>query len=58
MFTMKRKLNVKNCFLALVYLLSILCWGWLIASYLDVILHNTTTCVYQDWNIFKILFFK
>lgn len=29
---------------------------WVLASWVDVILHNTTTFQYATWNLFKILF--
>lgn len=29
---------------------------WVLASWADVILHNTTTFEYATWNLFKILF--
>lgn len=28
---------------------------WLFASWLDVVLHNTTTCTYAFWNVFRII---
>ena len=29
---------------------------WVLASWVDVVLHNTTTFQYASWNLFKILF--
>lgn len=29
---------------------------WVLASWADVVLHNTTTFQYASWNLFKILF--
>lgn len=29
---------------------------WVLASWADVVLHNTTTFEYATWNLFKILF--
>ena len=29
---------------------------WVFASYIDIVLHNLTSCVYQPWNIFKLMF--
>ncbi len=29
---------------------------WVLASWADVILHNTATFQYASWNLFKILF--
>lgn len=29
---------------------------WLVASYVNVIMHNCTDYVYASWNLFKILF--
>ena len=29
---------------------------WVLASWADVVLHNTTTFKYATWNLFKILF--
>lgn len=28
---------------------------WMIASWVDVILHNTTTFTYANWNLFQLL---
>lgn len=29
---------------------------WVLASWADIVLHNTTTFQYSSWNLFKILF--
>lgn len=29
---------------------------WMAASWVNVVMHNCTDCVYWSWNIFKILF--
>ena len=29
---------------------------WALASWVDIILHNTTTCIYASWNLFALLF--
>ena len=53
---MKRKLNVKNCFVALLYVISLIFGLWLFASWVDVNAHNNYfTSDYQDfadWNFF------
>ena len=53
---MKRKLNVKNCFVALLYVISLMFGLWLFASWVDVNAHNNYfTSDYQDfadWNFF------
>ena len=53
---MKRKLNVKNCFVALLYVISLIFGLWLFASWVDVNAHNSYfTSDYQDfadWNFF------
>ena len=53
---MKRKLNVKNCFVALLYVISLIFGLWLFASWIDVNAHNNYfTSDYQDfadWNFF------
>ena len=30
--------------------------AWFIASYIDVVTHNTSTCVYASWNILTFIF--
>lgn len=37
------------------YIFGIVGFLWLFFSWIDVILHNTTTCIYQDWNAFTML---
>ena len=29
---------------------------WILASWVDVVAHNTTTCIYASWNLFELLF--
>lgn len=29
---------------------------WFLASWIDVILHNTTTYIYAPWNMFTLIF--
>ena len=40
----------------IIYGISALGIMWVLASWVDVILHNTTTFQYASWNLFKILF--
>lgn len=53
---MKRKLNVKNCFVALLCVASMMFGLWLFASWIDVNCHNDYFADdYQDfasWNFF------
>ena len=56
---MKRKLNVKNCFIALVYAAIFAIGIWICASFIDTNLHNMPFCEgYQDfakWNLFTMI---
>ena len=56
---MKRKLNVKNCFIALVYAVIFAIGIWICASYIDTNLHNMPFHEgYQDlseWNLFRMI---
>ena len=29
---------------------------WFMASWIDIVLHNTTTCIYASWNLFTLIF--
>ncbi len=29
---------------------------WFIASYIDIVLHNLTTCEYASWNLIQMIF--
>ena len=29
---------------------------WFLASWMDVVAHNTTTCIYAWWNLFTLIF--
>ena len=42
---------VKALLIAICFAIAI----WFIASYVDVVTHNMTTCTYQPWNLFDIL---
>lgn len=37
------------------YIICILIIGWIIASFIDVNIHNMTTCEYASWNAFELL---
>lgn len=53
---MKRKLNVKNCFVALLYVASVIFGLWIFASWVDVNAHNDYFVSdykdFADWNFF------
>lgn len=53
---MKRKLNVKNCVLSLIYALSIGAGIWFFASWIDVNAHNNyfenDYGDFAKWNVF------
>lgn len=36
--------------------LSIIPFVWMVASWVNVVLHNTTDCCYAWWNLFTIMF--
>ena len=40
----------------IIYGISALGIMWVLASWVDVVLHNTTTFEYAPWNLFTILF--
>lgn len=54
--TMKRKLNVKNCFIALAYVVVFTVGFWFVASYIDVVTHNMphheNYQEFAEWNFF------
>lgn len=56
---MKRKLSVKNCFIALVYAATFAIGIWICASFIDTNLHNMPFREgYQDfaeWNLFTMM---
>lgn len=37
-------------------LLSLLMMLWVVASYIDVVMHNMTTCNYAWWNLIAMFF--
>ena len=37
-----------------VYIISVLILVWIIASYINVIMHNMDDCKYASWNVFVI----
>lgn len=56
---MKRKLSIKNCFIALVYAMTFAIGIWICASFIDTNLHNMPFREgYQDfaeWNLFTMI---
>lgn len=56
---MKRKLNIKNCFVALMYAVTLVIGIWICASFIDTNLHNMPFHEgYQDfseWNLFTMI---
>lgn len=56
---MKRKLNIKNCFIAFVYAVTFAIGLWICASIIDTNLHNMPFREgYQDfaeWNLFTMV---
>lgn len=53
---MKRKLNVKNCFITLLCVASVIFGLWIFASWVDVNTHNDYFASdykdFADWNFF------
>lgn len=52
---MKRKLNIKNCFIALVSATILAVGIWVIASVIDTNLNNMSSQEFAKWNIFIIM---
>ena len=52
----KYKWNIKKFLSNLFTAVSVAVIVWVLASYIDVITHNLTTCVYAKWNIFPMIF--
>lgn len=50
---MKKKRHIKWERIFSVILIAFIIW--VIISYFDIMMHNTTTCVYQNWNLFEML---
>ena len=40
----------------ILFVVSILVLVWFVASWVDVLNHNLSDCVYQPWNLFALLF--
>lgn len=48
--------RVSNFITNALCIISVLLTTWILLSYIDIILHNTTTCTYQSWNLIVMAF--
>lgn len=52
------KKSIKDKMILAGYTVCVMILLWILASYIDVIAHNMSTCIYADWNFFKMVFMK